>query len=293
MVRVKEIRRKIGLVTCLYTHLFRCHSGCMSLQEELREFLKKHGRMLNTDLGQHFLIDEMILEKILEAAAIDKNDHIVEIGAGVGILTRELTQRAAKVTSIEIDSSLLPLLKLFTKNPKNLTVIEANALQVPMPDGTYSIVANIPYHITSPLLRHVFLESESHPKFLTLLIQREVAEKICDEKDAGLLTILVRLFGTPTFITRVAEDAFLPPPKVESAVIKIETYKEPIATKEEIEKVWSLAKLGFSQKRKMLRNTLGSLPDGDKLLQDAGIEATRRPQTLSVTEWLTLARLRT
>ena len=142
-------------------------------------FLRKKGLRLNTDLGQHFLQDESVLRSILEAAKIDPSDHIVEIGAGVGVLTKELTAKAKQVTAIELDRRLIDLLKEFTGNPANLTIVEGNALHVSLPESPYKIVANIPYHITSPLLRHAFLESSVYPESMTLLMQREVAEKIC------------------------------------------------------------------------------------------------------------------
>src|SRR3989344_56964 len=137
-------------------------------------FLRKKDLRLNTDLGQHFLQDEGVLRAIVEAAKIESTDHIVEIGAGVGVLTKELTGRAKQVTAVELDRRLIDLLKEYTGNPPNLTIVEGNALQVSLPESPYKIVANIPYHITSPLLRHAFLESQIYPKSMTLLIQREV-----------------------------------------------------------------------------------------------------------------------
>lgn len=256
---------------------------------DIAAFLRKKGLRLNTDLGQHFLQDEGVLQSIIEAAAIDPSDHIVEIGAGVGVLTKELLKDAKEVTAIELDRRLIDLLKEFTGNPANLTIIEGNALQVPFPESPYKIVANIPYHITSPLLRHAFLESSIYPTSMTLLIQREVAEKICDQKDHGLLTILVSLFGTPRVIRIVHPGAFIPPPKVDSAVLHIECFKEPKADPQTIDELFRLTKAAFSQKRKMLRNTIGEMEKGMDRLKEAGIDATRRPQTLTIEEWIRLA----
>lgn len=259
------------------------------LQEALSRFCSANHLRLNTDLGQHFLVNSDVLESILEAANLSGDDHVVEIGPGVGVLTKELLNHARKVTSIEIDDRMIPLLKKYTGDPDALEVIQNNALHVPFPKEPYKIVANIPYHITSPLLRHAFLESETIPTSLTLLIQKEVAEKICAEDDAGMLTILVQLFGEPTMITAVPPDCFLPPPKVDSAVIHIECYKEPIASKETIEEIFKLTKLAFSQKRKMLSNTIGKQEQGMERLEQANIDPNRRPQTLSIDEWKTLA----
>jgi len=261
-----------------------------SLEEEIRQFCSTYALRLNTDLGQHFLVDAEVLQTIVEAPEIRPEDSIVEIGPGIGVLTKELLARAAKVTAIELDDRLIPLLETYVKDDPKLTVIQGNALRVPMPEEPYKIVANIPYHITSPLLRHVFLESAVHPDSLTLLIQKEVTEKICDTEHAGLLTILVGLFGTPEMLITVPPEAFLPPPKVHSAVLHIECFRKPLADDATLKKVFSLTKIAFSQKRKMLRGTLGRQPGGAEALQKVGIDAWRRPETLTVKEWVALAR---
>ena len=264
------------------------------LAQDIRELLRAHQIALNTNLGQHFLLSADVLDAIVNAAAIAPTDHVLEIGTGVGALTRELVQRAGTVTAIELDRRWLPLLREFigadTLPAGKFTLIEGNALDIRFPDEPYKIVANIPYHITSPLLRHAFLESPRAPQSLTLLIQFEVAEKIADDHDRGILTIVVGLFGKATLIRKVPPSAFLPPPKVDSAVLHIACYPEPLANPADIERVMKLLKIGFGQKRKMLSNTLGKLPDGMQLLEKNGIDPTRRPQTLSVEEWLTLAR---
>jgi 16S rRNA (adenine1518-N6/adenine1519-N6)-dimethyltransferase len=279
----------------------------MSLAQEISAFCSKHRLKLNTDLGQHFLIDENILRIIVDTANIEPHDHILEIGPGIGVLTRELLKKTHHVTAIELDQKLIPVLHDFLINNQqsiinNLTLIKGNALTIPFPDTPYKIVANIPYHITSPLLRHAFLESKTAPTTMTLLIQKEVAEKIClptearsakvgDTKHYTLLSILVGLFGKPSLIAKVPPEAFLPPPKVDSAVLHIECFDRPKADPKTIENVFRLTKIAFSQKRKMLRNTIGELEGGTEKLMNAGIEETRRPQTLSVKEWIRLAQM--
>lgn len=248
---------------------------------------------MNTDLGQHFLIDETVLEKILEAAQITQDDHILEIGAGIGILTLELLRKTPNVQTIEIDDKLIPLLRAYLKKNgenKKPDIIHSNALHVPFPQTPYKIVANIPYHITSPLLRHAFLEGSQPPTSLTLLIQREVAENICDTENAGMLTIIVALFGTPRIVTMVPPGCFLPPPKVDSAVLHIDCFSTPKTDVATMEQLFKLTKLAFGQKRKMLRNTFGTLPRGLEILEQSAIDPTRRPQTLSIDEWITLAK---
>jgi 16S rRNA (adenine1518-N6/adenine1519-N6)-dimethyltransferase len=272
------------------------------LETHVRQFCREHNLRLKKGLGQNFLIDQEILETIVEAAEIAHCDHIVEIGPGIGILTKELLRKASKVTAIELDPRLPPLIKEYVaEQGEALTITEGNALQVPFPDTPYKIVANIPYHITSPLLRKSFLpartervrsggESEVAPSSITILIQREVAEKICDTENASLLTILVGLFGKPQIITHVPPSAFLPPPKVDSAVVHISSFETSRADRETIEKVFELAHLAFSQKRKMIRKTIGAFHGGKEHLKALGIDEKRRPQTLSIDEWLSLAR---
>ncbi|HLD71878.1 MAG TPA: 16S rRNA (adenine(1518)-N(6)/adenine(1519)-N(6))-dimethyltransferase RsmA [Candidatus Peribacteraceae bacterium] len=262
-----------------------------SLEEQVRQFLSQHHIRLNKDLGQHFLIDEAVLETIIATAGIEDTDHIMEVGPGIGVLTKELLKLAGKVTSIEIDAKLLPLLKEFTTPTETpFEILHGNALRVDFPTKPYKIVANIPYQITSPLLRHSFLESKQTPDSLTLLIQREVAEKIVNQENAGLLTILVALFGIPTLIGTVEPSAFLPPPEVDSAILHIESYPKPLADRETIDKVLRFAKIAFAGKRKMLRNTIGAFQGGTELLSAASIAPERRPQTLNVQEWISLVK---
>lgn len=266
-----------------------------SLPSRIRQFCKAFGHRIDTDKGQHFLVDQTVLDAIINAADIQPDDAIIEIGAGIGVLTKELIERTANVTTIEIDASLLPILQAYLQQKggsgKMPTIINDNALHVDFPTVPYKIVANIPYHITSPLLRHAFLEGAHVPTSLTLLIQREVAEKICDENDRSLLGVIVALFGTPKIVCHVPPSAFLPPPKVDSAVLHIDCFAKPLADAQVMEEVFRLAKHAFSQKRKMLRNTMSDLPGGKEAMEKAGIDPTRRPQTLSVQEWIALAEM--
>lgn len=263
------------------------------MSNEIRQFCSAHHVRLNTDIGQHFLIDEDVLASIIEAAHIEPTDHVVEIGPGIGVLTRELLKHAGNVTAIELDERLIPLIREFTMNHEPLTmnqftVIHNNALTASFPNTPYKIVANIPYHITSPLLRHAFLESPVSPTTMTLLIQREVAEKICTDHNRSMLTIIVQLFGKPHIVRNVPPTSFLPPPKVDSSILHIDCFPQPKAKPDILEAIFRLTKIGFGQKRKMLRNTIGALPEGDALLKRAGIDPQRRPQTLSIDEWVKL-----
>jgi 16S rRNA (adenine1518-N6/adenine1519-N6)-dimethyltransferase len=268
--------------------------GMADLASRIRHFCSEQGIKLNKDLGQHFLIDQSVLDSIIDAAHIGADDRIIEIGPGIGVLTRALLEKTPNVTAIEIDPRFPRLIEAYLRRDNRKlpmpTIVLGNALEVDLPKEPYKIVANIPYHITSPLLRHAFLEGSAAPTSLTLLIQREVAEKICDDHDRGLLTIIVGLFGTPRIIRHVNSLCFLPPPAVESSVLHIDCFPKPKANSATIEQVMRLAKHAFGGKRKMLRNTISALDGGDEAMAKAHIDPTRRPQTLTVEEWIALAK---
>ncbi len=258
------------------------------LRDEVSAFLRAKHIRLNTDAGQHFLIDQDTLDEIICAAALNGADHVVEIGPGIGILTKELLKRVGHVTAIEIDARFPPLLKSYVGDASKLTIITGNALQERVPEETFKVVANIPYHITSPLLHRFFLENPVLPTSMTLLIQREVAENIASKGSDSILTVLTHLFGTPKLLRLVPPGAFIPPPAVDSAVLHIDCHKEPIVPKEKVHKILGVAKLAMSKRRKMLSNTIGTLPNGDEAMAKANIDPKRRPQTLSIQEWIGL-----
>lgn len=258
------------------------------LKEELTAFLRDKRIWLDTDAGQHFLVDEAVLAAIVDAAKLKPEDHVWEVGPGIGILTRELVKKVKLVTAVEIDTRFPRLIKEFTGNPKNLTIIEGNSLQVQSPGTAYKVVANIPYHITSPLLTHLLLESPERPQSMTLLIQREVAENIASEGSDSILTVLVGLFGTAKIVKMVPPTAFLPPPEVDSAVLHVDCFPKPKADIETAKSILKLAKHAMHQRRKMLRNTIGSLPSGAEAMEACGISPDRRPQTLTTDEWIAL-----
>ena len=262
------------------------------LSQDVRSFLSFHGIRLNTDLGQHFLLDQAILDQTIAAAELSPNDVVVEIGPGIGILTREILKTGAAVTAVEFDERLLPLLRAFCGFSPKLTALQGNALHVPLTlDHPYKIVANIPYHITSPLLHRFFLEVPRLPSSMTLLIQKEVAETIYAETTESILTLLVRLFGTPRIVCSVPPSCFLPPPKVDSAVLHIANITSPFPDRTRVHAILKLAKHAMSNRRKMLRNTLGSLPDGMALLARAEIDPMRRPEHLTPAEWMRLEQM--
>jgi len=229
-------------------------------------------------LGQNFLTDESILDEILKAAQISQDDHILEIGPGLGILTEKLTKLAKQVTTIEIDQNLIPHLKKTFKNTTNIEIINDNALHLPPPKTPYKLVANIPYYITSPLIHHYLLQKH-RPTSLTLLIQKDVAENICNKKKIpNILSLTAKLTSIPSLVKVVPPSAFHPEPKVDSAILHLETIPKDspnYLSLSKIQQILSIAKQAFAQKRKKLSNTIAYPSD-------------KRPEHLSVQDWITV-----
>jgi len=182
----------------------------LSNPKTVLELVKKHGLWAKKYLGQNFLVNSGALKKIVETAGISKNDHIVEVGPGLGVLTKELAKLAKKVTSIELDKSFFPILKESLGEYKNIEILHQDALRFIPPKTKYKVVANIPYNITSPLINH-FLQAENKPESMTLLVQDEVAEKICTkDPKMTILSLQVALFGEAKLIKKVSKESFFP-----------------------------------------------------------------------------------
>lgn len=256
--------------------------------------MRDYGIKTKKGLGQNFLIDENYLFRIAETAPIDENTHVLEIGAGIGNLTRHLAAAAHHVTAVEIDRQLIPILKKVLSDFRNVRIVQGDIMGIPihelMDTSGYIVAANIPYYITSALIRHM-LESAAKPGVIVLTIQREVAQRICEKPGAlSLLALSVQVYGSPTVAFRIPSGAFYPKPKVDSAVLIVDVYEQPLIPREHLDAFFRLAKAAFSQKRKMLHNALAGkvgLNKGkaDLLLSMAGIDPKRRAQTLSIDEW--------
>jgi 16S rRNA (adenine1518-N6/adenine1519-N6)-dimethyltransferase len=256
--------------------------------------LKKYGLRADKRLGQNYLEDPNVLEKILEAAEIQNTDTVLEIGPGLGSLTRYISVSAHQVIAVELDAKLIPILKVILKPYANIRLIQGDILEftpkeLALPPD-YLVVANIPYNITSAIVRHL-LESEKKPRRIVLTVQKEVAERICaTPPDMSLLALSVQVYGTPHIMARIPAGAFFPAPKVDSAVVKIEICPEPVIPSPLLPIFFKLIKAGFSQKRKTLRNSLSaglriSTMEAESLLAKAEIDAKRRAETLSLNEW--------
>lgn len=261
---------------------------------DIPHLLRQYGLKPDKSLGQNYLLDETYLHQVIDAANITSQDVVLEIGSGLGSLTRFLAVIAHTVVAVEVDSSLIPVLKQVVAQFSNVHVIEGDILSLDpaqlVSQSQYLVVANIPYYITSALIRHL-LEASLQPRRLVLTIQQEVARRICATPgDMSLLALSVQVYGHPEIIAHIPAGAFYPPPKVDSAIIRIDLFPSPLIPSDMLDAFFRLIKAGFSQKRKTLRNSLAgglrlSPPVVEALLHNAHIDPMRRAETLSLPEW--------
>jgi 16S rRNA (adenine1518-N6/adenine1519-N6)-dimethyltransferase len=274
-------------------------TGISLVPLDIPTLLKQFGLRPSKGLGQNFLQDEHALQAIVSSADIAPTDDVLEIGPGLGNLTRHLALAAHSVTSVELDKALFPALESVVAPYQNVRLVQGDILRMDpsdlMKSPDYLVVANIPYYITSALLRHL-LESNLHPRRLVLTVQEEVAERICAKPGKmSLLSLSVQIYGTPSFLTRIPAEAFYPTPKVDSAILRVEILPEPVIPAPLLNTFFTLIKAGFSQKRKTLRNSLsGGLgitsADAEKMLAATGIDPMRRAETLSLEDWRKLCK---
>ena len=262
--------------------------------------MRDYGLHPSKGLGQNYLVDNQALQEIIHTAEIKPDDEVLEIGPGFGSLTRHLAKAAKMVTAVELDGNLIPVLTSVLESYSNIRLIHGDIMQVDpgdlMQGRDYLVVANIPYNITSALVRHV-LECSHPPGSMVLTVQKEVAERICAlPGKLSTLALSVQIYGKPSLHAIIPSTSFHPAPKVDSAILRVDMYPEPIMPASLRDTFFQLVKAGFSQKRKTLRNSLSaglSLPPAtiqERLLQ-AGIDPMRRAETLNLTEWETLCRL--
>ncbi len=253
-------------------------------------------------LGQNFLVDEAALARITAAADLTAADTVLEIGPGLGSLTRHLAAAARRVVAVELDEAMLPALRHTLQSYANVEIVHSDILkyaltasQSGLPPG-YKVVANIPYYITSALVRHL-LEADVRPSLIVLTVQREVADRICASPgDMSLLAVSVQFYCAPRLVARIPAGAFYPPPEVDSAVLKLDVFTQPAVAVADTEHFFQVVRAGFSQKRKQLRNSVSAglrLESRyvDELLMRAGIDPKRRAETLTLEEWGALAKV--
>ncbi len=262
--------------------------------DNIPDLLRRYGLRPSKGLGQNFLVDPNILDRVVDAAEIQPEDQVLEVGAGFGHLTRHLAKKAKRVVAVELDRKFIPILHDILQPYPNIEIVQADILDLDLGEHFtqpgYLVVANIPYYITSALLRHL-LEATHPPSRLILTVQKEVAKRICAKPGKfSLLSLSVQVYGQPHTITTIPAGAFYPAPKVDSAIVRVDLYPDPLISRKNLEAFFKLAKAGFSQKRKMLGNSLGSrMGWGKELAQKrllaADIDPQRRAQTLTIEEW--------
>ncbi len=277
----------------------------MLSQEQIKKILKEKDIRTLKSLGQNFLVDENVLAKIVQTAELNKNDLVIEIGPGLGVLTRELSKKCRQVIAIEKDKKLAGLLeKELAQNIQypNIEIINSDILKINLEellkkyssDKKYKLISNIPYYITSPVIK-LFLENRIQPETILLLVQKEVAERIC--ASAGKLSVLalsVQIYGKPEIIEYVDKSSFYPEPKVDSAILKISEIKKEFPNNY-YQEIFKIIKIGFSSKRKKLVNNLSvglhiDKDETEKILLETKINLNARAQELELKDWKRLTK---
>jgi 16S rRNA (adenine1518-N6/adenine1519-N6)-dimethyltransferase len=276
-----------------------------SLFVRTKKLLRRHNIRTRKKLGQHFLIDDVVLEKILNAATLTPDDTVIEVGPGLGLMTQELARRAGWVIAIELDNKLATILQE-NLEAENVVVLNNDVLgtdpakllkgaapHFPPQLQSYKVVANLPYYITSPVLRH-FLEAPVKPETMVVMVQKEVAETIAAEAgDRSVLSIAVQFYGKPSIVANVPAASFFPPPEVDSAVVKIDVYKKPLVAVDDVAGFFKLVRAGFTAARKQVANSLAqglgiTKEESLTLLAKAQIDPQRRAETFTLGEWAAL-----
>lgn len=268
--------------------------------------MRRHGLSPHKSLGQNFLIEPALADRIVAAAALTPDDIVLEIGPGPGMLTERLAAAARHVLAVEIDRDMVALLHAELDGLRNLTLVRADILESDpgaLVAGAvnsaraqpYKVVANLPYYITSAVLRHL-LEAAQPPTLAVLMVQLEVAQRICaGPGDMSILAVSVQFYARPHLLFSVPPEAFFPRPNVKSAIMRLNVLPTPAVEDVEPEHFFDVVRAGFGQKRKQLANSLSAglampKPEVAALLRDVEIDPARRAETLSLEEWGNLAR---
>lgn len=262
----------------------------------VRRLLRKFGIRPSKRLGQNFLVSQRLRERIIAAAELCQQDVVLEIGAGLGTLTRSLAQRVRRVVALELDRRLIPILREELAPYPHVELVQADILTVDPADlvpSPYKVVANLPYYITSAILRHL-LEARQKPTLMVVTVQSEVAQRLVAGPGAmSLLAVSVQFYGQPRIVAKAPPGAFYPSPRVNSTVVRIDLYEEPAAAVDDIEAFFAVVRAGFAQRRKQLRNSLSQglhVPAGKvvEALHRCGLDEKQRAQELDVGQWACL-----
>lgn len=272
----------------------------------VKDILRKYGFKFSKSLGQNFLINPSVCPRIAEIGGAKKGAGIIEVGTGIGVLTAELAKRADKVVAVEIDSSLLPVLDETLGEYDNIRIINDDILKVDLRNlienefdaMPVSVCANLPYYITSPVIMRL-LESELPIEAVTVMVQREAAERICalpGTRGAGAISLAVRYYSDPEILFKVPKGSFIPAPKVDSAVIRLQIKKAPPANVKNKEYYFSLVRAAFSQRRKILVNPVSSAfniskADLKEMLIHCDISTSARAEQLYMEQFIRLSNM--
>ena len=251
-------------------------------------------------LGQHFLTDERVADRIVEAGDLRSTDVVVEIGPGLGALTSKLAERAGQVIAVEVDGRLAEGLPRQAGNPPNLRVVRDDARSCDYSGlvsrgAAWKVIANLPYYAANPIVRRL-LEEEHRPQMLVVMVQEEVGRSMAAAPGRmNLLSLAVQFYGDASVVCTVPPSAFRPPPKVRSAVVRIDTRTQPLLPAGDAPAFFKLAKAAFSAPRKQLHNALSrglnvTPGEGLRIVEGASLDAMRRPGTLALDEWVGLYR---
>lgn len=270
----------------------------------IRDVLSRHGFSFSKGLGQNFLINPTVCPRMAELGNAQPGWGMIEIGAGVGVLTAELAQRADKVVCIEIDSRLLPILDETLAEFDNIKIVNEDVLKVDLHrliaeefgEMPVAVCANLPYYITSPIIMNL-LESRLPISSLTVMVQKEAAQRICAQpgsREVGAVSIAVRYYCEPQVLFQVSRGSFMPAPDVDSTVIRLDIRKEPPVQVKKESDFFRVLKAAFSQRRKTLSNTLSSglslsKAQANELLEKAGVAANLRAEQLSMQQFADIA----
>lgn len=271
----------------------------------IRELFERHGFSFTKSLGQNFLINPTVCPKIAELGGCGGKTCALEIGTGVGVLTRELAKRCERVAAVEIDKGLQPILEETLGDLNNVEVVFADVLETDLAkliegkfgDKEVVICANLPYYITSPVIMKI-LESRLAVKAVTVMVQKEAADRICaapGTRECGAVTYAVNYYSKPKMLFKVNRGSFLPPPNVDSAVIRLDIRSERLLPEREEKTLFRLVRAGFSQRRKQLVNPLSAELEINKsevaaILQNAGVKPTARAEELTLEDYIKLVK---
>jgi len=265
---------------------------------QLDALLRKHRIELKHRLGQNFLIDAELRDAIASAAGTTKDDVVLEVGAGVGTLTAALAPRCKRLIAVELDRRLIPPLREVMQGHENVEIVQADILRFDLtaafPNGGEVVAGNIPYNLTGALLRKL-LDHPPRPKRLSLVVQKEVAERWTATTAASLSTVAVQVFAKAQMVFTIPAGSFTPEPRVDSALVTLEMRERPAVDVDDMDRFFRFAESAFQYRRKQLGGVLGrmvgiSSTEASGRLSELGIEAKRRPQTLTLPEWETIYR---